>query len=93
MIVEDIQRKLFEKSKRHQADLARLGKQAQDEALSPNVLLLSQSNQIKAMDTILRNPTTSDVDFLFYFDRLATLIVERYASLSFPLPKRFAKPY
>ena len=81
MIVKDIQGKLFEKSKRHQADLARLGKQVEDEALSPNVLLLSQTNQIKAMDTILRNPTTCDVDFLFYFDRLATLLVERCAPL------------
>ena len=77
MIVKDIQRKLVEKSKRHQDDLSRLGKQVQHEPLSSNVLLLAQTPQIRAMDTILRNPTTSDVEFLFYFDRLAALLIER----------------
>ena len=77
MIIKDIQRTLLEKSKRHQDDLARLGKQVQDEPLSGNVLLLSQTPQIRAMDTILRNPDTTDVDFIFYFDRLAALLIER----------------
>ena len=77
MIVEHIQRTLREKSERHQEDLHRLGKESEDEPLSPNVRLLKPTPQINAMDTILHNPLTSEVDFIFYIDRLATLLVER----------------
>ena len=83
MIVKEVQRMLSEKSKRHQADLARLGQQALYEPLSHNVLLLEPTPQIRAMDTILRNAVTDDVDFLFYFDRLSALLIVRYTSLSF----------
>ena len=77
MIAEHIQRVLREKSEKHQEDLRRLGKQVEDEPLSPNVRLLKSTSQINAMDTILHDLQTSDVDFIFYFDRLATLLVER----------------
>lgn len=72
-----MQRVLQEKSKKHQEDLQRLGKQAEDEPLSPNVLLLEQTKQIVGMSTIIQNPMTDEVDFLFYFDRLSTLLVEK----------------
>ncbi len=78
MVAKHIQRILTEKSIVHQAELRRLGKDAQDEPLSPNVLLLEQTRQIVAMNTLLQNPSTDEVDFIFYFDRLSTLLVEKY---------------
>ena len=78
MVVMHIQRRLLQKSKQHREELERLGKQVVDEPLSPHVLLLKETPQIRAMNTILQNPMTSSVDFIFYFDRLATLLVERF---------------
>ena len=78
MVVRHIQRKLAEKSNKHQEELEKLGRQVEDEPLSSRALLLQATPQIAAMDTFLRNPLTPGVDFLFYFDRLATLLVERY---------------
>ncbi|KAL8920029.1 MAG: hypothetical protein Q9208_006484 [Pyrenodesmia sp. 3 TL-2023] len=77
MVVKHIQLLLVKKSRKHQEDLKRLGQQVEDEPLSPNVLLLNQTKQLVAMTTVLQNPTTDDVDFIFYFDRLTTLLVER----------------
>ncbi|KAL8927342.1 MAG: hypothetical protein Q9172_001421 [Xanthocarpia lactea] len=77
MVVKHIQLLLVKKSRNHQEDLKRLGQQVEDEPLSPNVLLLKQSKQITGISTILQNPATSDVDFIFYFDRLTALLVER----------------
>lgn len=77
MVVKHIQLLLVKKSRKHQEELKRLGRQAEDEPLSQNVLLLKQSKQITAINTILRNPATDDVDFIFYFDRLSGLLVER----------------
>ncbi|KAL8709970.1 MAG: hypothetical protein Q9220_005421 [cf. Caloplaca sp. 1 TL-2023] len=77
MVVKHIQLLLVKKSRKHQEDLKRLGHQVEDEPLSANVLLLKQTKQIVAMNTILQSPSTDDVDFVFYFDRLTTLLVER----------------
>lgn len=77
MVVKHIQRTLVEKSKKHQKDLKRLGKQVADEPLSPNVLLLPQTKQIVGMSTIIQNPSTDQVDFVFYFDRISILLIER----------------
>ncbi|MCJ1438036.1 Uridine kinase [Xylographa pallens] len=77
MVVKHIQRVLAEKSRKHQKELQILGKQVEDKPLSPNVLLLKETRQIVGMNTIIENPRTREVDFIFYFDRLATLLVER----------------
>ncbi|KAL8997193.1 MAG: hypothetical protein Q9169_003459 [Polycauliona sp. 2 TL-2023] len=77
MVVKHIQLLLVKKSRHHQDDLKRLGRQVEDEPLSQNVLLLEQSKQITAISTILQNPATDDVDFIFYFDRLSGLLIER----------------
>ena len=83
MVVKHIQRTLKEKSRRHQEELKRLGKQVEDEPLSANVLLLKETPQILGMNTIIQNPTTNDVDFIFYFDRMATLLIERWKRQQF----------
>lgn len=81
MVVEHVQRTLKEKSRKHQDDLQRLGQLAEDEPLSDNVLLMKQTNQIVGMSTIIQNPMTKEVDFIFYFDRLSSLLVERYEQI------------
>ncbi len=77
MVVKHVQRLLQEKSRKHQDDLKRLGEQVEDEPLSPNVLVLEQTKQILGMSTIIQNSMTETVDFIFYFDRLSALLVER----------------
>lgn len=77
IVVKHVQRLLQEKSRKHQDDLKRLGEQVEDEPLSPNVLVMEQTKQILGMSTIIQNPMTETVDFIFYFDRLSTLLVER----------------
>ena len=77
MVVKHIQRTLIEKSKKHREELLRLGKQVEEEPLSPNVLVQKQTKQIVGMHTIIQNPLTDAVDFIFYFDRLATILVEK----------------
>lgn len=77
MVVKHVQRLLQEKSRKHQEDLKRLGEQVEDEPLSPNVLVMEQTKQILGMSTIIQNSMTETVDFIFYFDRLSALLVER----------------
>ena len=78
MVVKHIQRRLREKSESHNHALQKLGKLVVDEALSENVLVMNQTPQFVGMNTILQNPLTEQVDFVFYFDRLASLLIERY---------------
>lgn len=77
MVVQHIQRKLDDKSEKHNAELTRLGLIASEEQLSSNVLMMPQTSQFVGMNTILQDPATEQVDFVFYFDRLAALLIEK----------------
>jgi uridine kinase len=55
----------------------RLGLVAEDAALSNNAIVLEQKPQIIGINTLLLNPTLLREDFIFYFDRIAALLVER----------------
>ena len=77
MVVQYIERTLTEKSKSHRAELKKLGQIAEDDPISPNVLLLVQTPQLRGMSTIIQDIDTSAEDFIFYFDRLTTLLVEQ----------------
>jgi uridine kinase len=66
-----------EKSEKHRTELQKLGKVVSEEPLSSNVLLLNQTPQLLGMSTIIQNEDTNREEFVFYFDRLATLLVER----------------
>lgn len=77
MVSQSIEQKLLEKSRHHRAALLQLEVQAQSEPLSNKVVILKPTPQLKAMNTIIRDIDTSSEDFIFYFDRLATLIVEQ----------------
>ncbi|KAF8854228.1 uridine kinase [Acephala macrosclerotiorum] len=76
MVIQYIERKLIEKSKAHRAELRKLGQSSEDDPLSNKVLILEQSSQVKGMNTIIQDIDTSAEDFIFYFDRMATLLVE-----------------
>lgn len=76
-MADRIRKTLHIKSKEHQSELKRLGKEAKDLPLSSNVAVLDGPPQIKGINTLLSGPNTSREDFVFYFDRLAALLVER----------------
>ncbi|KAM0323541.1 hypothetical protein ACHAQA_008822 [Verticillium albo-atrum] len=77
MVVQYIERKLLEKSTHHRAALTQLELEAASEPLSEKVFILEQTPQLKGMNTILQDIDTSAEDFIFYFDRLACLLVEQ----------------
>ncbi|KAL1869930.1 Uridine kinase [Diaporthe australafricana] len=77
MVVQSIQQKLVEKSRHHRAALQQLELQAQSEPLSNKVVILEATAQLKGMNTIIRDIDTSPEDFIFYFDRLSTLMIEQ----------------
>ncbi|KAH7395094.1 uridine-cytidine kinase 2 [Phaeosphaeria sp. MPI-PUGE-AT-0046c] len=76
MVSDQVRRTLADKSALHQVELRRLGKIAEDSPLSPNAIVLKQTNQIRGMHTLLLDPGTSREDFVFYFDRMVALLVE-----------------
>jgi len=77
LVVKDIQRRLLEKSEKHSAELQKLESLSLDEKLSPNICVMSCTPQFAGINTILQDPSTEQVDFVFYFDRLASLLIER----------------
>jgi len=56
-------------------DMARINP---PEELPNNVVVLENTKQIMGIHTIIRDINTSRHDFIFYADRLATLVIERY---------------
>lgn len=77
MISDRVHKTLDEKSSLHQAELRRLGKVAEDTPLSPNVIILEHSKQVRGINTKLMEPGLDREDFVFYFDRLAVMLVEK----------------
>ena len=78
MVVKHIQRKLQDKSDRHTEELNKLGLIAAEVKLPSNVHVLPSTLQLIGMNTILQNPATEQEDFIFYFDRLASILIEKY---------------
>ncbi|KAF2188121.1 uridine-cytidine kinase 2 [Zopfia rhizophila CBS 207.26] len=77
MVSHQIQKTLSHKSAQHQAELRRLGKIAEDAPLSSNALVLKQTNQVHGIHTLLMNPQTSREDYVFYFDRMVSMLIEK----------------
>ncbi|KAI5798482.1 uridine kinase family-domain-containing protein [Pyronema domesticum] len=77
MIIRHIQRALAKKSDEHVQAIRKAGRDELDAPLSENIKILSQSPQLQGMHTILHNRETSREDFVFYFDRMSTLLVEK----------------
>lgn len=77
MVSDRIHKTLSQKSKMHQIELKRLGQGQEDAPLSQNVIVMEQKSQLVGINTLLLDPETSNDDFVFYFDRLTTMLVER----------------
>lgn len=77
MVSDRIHKTLSLKSKQHRLELLRLGKVSEDVPLSSNVVILDGTPQIKGINTLLMTTDFSREEFIFYFDRLASLLVER----------------
>jgi uridine kinase len=77
MMTQFIEQKLFEKSTHHREALRKLEAEAAEESLSPRVVVMPETPQLKFMHTILQDIDTNAEDFIFYFDRLAGLILEQ----------------
>ncbi|KAF2772795.1 uridine kinase [Teratosphaeria nubilosa] len=77
MVSDRIHKTLKQKSALHQLELRRLGKVSEDQPLSPNVKILQHTNQVRGINTIMVTPALDREDFIFYFDRLAVMLVEK----------------
>ena len=77
MVSDQVQKTLAHKSAQHQLDLQRLGQLAEDAPLSSNAIILDQTNQVKGIHTLIMDPHTSREDYLFYFDRMVALLIEK----------------
>lgn len=77
MVIKHIQRKLQEKSESHSNNLHDLGRITSDGPLSPYVQAMPPTPQFLGMNLIMQDPATEYVDFVFYFDRLAGLLIEK----------------
>ncbi|KKA28312.1 hypothetical protein TD95_003001 [Thielaviopsis punctulata] len=77
MMTQFIEKKLVEKSTHHRAALKKLELHADKYPLSPTVRILDQTPQLVAMNTIIQDIDTTPEDFIFYFDRLACLLIEQ----------------
>ncbi|CAI7612479.1 unnamed protein product [Penicillium glandicola] len=77
MVVKHIQRKLQEKSDTHTQALRELGLIAAAVELPSNVHVLPSTPQFVGMNTILQTPETEQEDFIFYFDRLVSILIEK----------------
>ncbi|CDS13427.1 hypothetical protein LRAMOSA05604 [Lichtheimia ramosa] len=78
LITKHVQKQLNERRMHLRWDLANT---PIDNEVPPDVVVLPTTNQIKGMHTILRDRTTSRDEFIFYAERLSTLIVEAALNL------------
>lgn len=77
MVSDHIHKTLTHKSKMHQVELKRLEKVAENAPLTQNVEIMNETPQSRGINTIILDPSTDREDFIFYFDRMATMLVER----------------
>ncbi|KAI2636026.1 uridine kinase [Xylaria nigripes] len=77
MVTQYIESKLLEKSALHRAALKSLAAGFDSEPLSNKVVILKETPQLKAMNTLIQDMDTSSEDFIFYFDRFSSLLIEQ----------------
>lgn len=79
LLVDHISAKLEKKSLEHVKELIQLGKNKLPEPLTknPSVHILENTNQVRGIITLLLNKETSVADFVFYFDRMATILLAK----------------
>lgn len=77
MVSERIRGTLKQKSSQHTAELRRLENISNSARLSNNVVVISDTNQTKCINTMLQDPALDREDFIFYFDRLIAMLIEK----------------
>src|SRR5204862_609857 len=78
VVAKHISLNLAEKSAQHMLDLKALAGDGHVEAILPsNIIVLNQTNQLKAMTTIIRDKESETEDFIFYLERTSSLVLER----------------
>jgi uridine kinase len=79
IVSDSIKKTLHQKSTLHQLELARLGVFTSTTPCEDRTreALIPQTRQVRGMNTLLIDPATDREDFIFYFDRLSTLLIER----------------
>ncbi|CDO95615.1 unnamed protein product [Kluyveromyces dobzhanskii CBS 2104] len=75
MLLNHIQSRLQLKSQQHLKELQKLGSYAVSIDSLKTIHKLRQTNQVKVLHTKLLDKTTSRDDWVFYFDRLATILL------------------
>lgn len=93
MVSDRVHKTLETKSALHQTELHRLGTVSEDDPLSANVTVMEATNQLRGINTLIMDPELPREDFIFYFDRLATMLVEKATecAVSFE-PRKVATP-
>jgi len=77
VVAKHISLNLAEKSAQHMLDLNALVQEIDSETnLPPNIIILNQQNQLRAMTTIIRDQDTEREDFIFYLERASSLVLE-----------------
>ncbi|KLT40937.1 uridine kinase [Cutaneotrichosporon oleaginosum] len=76
LLVTHLQRQLDARSLRFRRELVELDSTAPTPSEVVNVQLVPQTNQLLGIMTILRSADTKRNEFIFYADRLSTIIVE-----------------
>ncbi|KAK8854574.1 uridine kinase [Kwoniella newhampshirensis] len=99
LLVTHVKRQLDTRSLRFRKMLAQMGDDEAEvqsskgeEHSDKQVVLLEQTNQLLGLMTILRDRTTSRGDFIFYADRLSTIVVEKALTLIPCQPKTVKTP-
>ncbi|KAG7884267.1 hypothetical protein KL938_002139 [Ogataea parapolymorpha] len=80
MIIKHIRKQLQKKSEEHLAHLARLGRMVAPINYN-NIKVLPKTNQLLGMKSIILNRETSNDDFIFYFDRIASTLISEALEL------------
>lgn len=81
LIINHIKSKLQQKSEKHLKELIELGHSDLVNIVEhPSLHELIPTNQVKALITMLLNKMISRYDFVFYFDRIATILLTQVLS-------------
>ncbi|AMD21452.1 HER173Wp [Eremothecium sinecaudum] len=75
MLINHIQSKLQHKSQNHINELIRLGHESVPLHALHNIHQLPPTNQVRSLQTMILNNNLSRDGFVFYFDRIATILV------------------
>jgi len=78
LVAKHISLNLAEKSAQHMLYLESLAKEVHhNEPLPESIVVLEQTNQLKAMTTMIRDKDCDREDFVFYLERTSSLVLER----------------